>query len=81
MNVLEASLNEIVRRHESLRTTFDVDEYVFDAIRMGASGFLVKDTEPAELSADTRWGSASASSTRRPRHAGRSWRCFAQPPR
>ena len=30
-------------------TTFDLDEYVFDAIRIGASGFLVKDTEPAEL--------------------------------
>jgi DNA-binding NarL/FixJ family response regulator len=30
-------------------TTFDIDEYVFEAIRAGASGFLVKDTEPAEL--------------------------------
>jgi DNA-binding NarL/FixJ family response regulator len=30
-------------------TTFDLDEYVFEAIRMGANGFLVKDTEPAEL--------------------------------
>jgi DNA-binding NarL/FixJ family response regulator len=30
-------------------TTFDVDEYIFEAIRNGASGFLVKDTEPAEL--------------------------------
>jgi DNA-binding NarL/FixJ family response regulator len=30
-------------------TTFDVDEYVFEALRLGASGFLVKDTEPAEL--------------------------------
>jgi DNA-binding NarL/FixJ family response regulator len=30
-------------------TTFDVDEYIFEAIRSGASGFLVKDTEPAEL--------------------------------
>ncbi|MFC4031482.1 response regulator [Streptomyces polygonati] len=30
-------------------TTFELDEYVFDAIRAGASGFLVKDTEPAEL--------------------------------
>jgi DNA-binding NarL/FixJ family response regulator len=30
-------------------TTFDVDEYVFEAIRVGASGFLVKDTEPEEL--------------------------------
>ncbi|MER7660293.1 response regulator transcription factor [Streptomyces sp. NPDC096193] len=30
-------------------TTFELDEYVFDAIRAGASGFLVKDTEPEEL--------------------------------
>jgi DNA-binding NarL/FixJ family response regulator len=30
-------------------TTFDLDEYVFEALRVGASGFLVKDTEPAEL--------------------------------
>ena len=30
-------------------TTFDLDEYVFEAIRAGASGFLVKDTEPTEL--------------------------------
>jgi DNA-binding NarL/FixJ family response regulator len=30
-------------------TTFDLDEYVFEAIRIGASGFLVKDTEPVEL--------------------------------
>jgi DNA-binding NarL/FixJ family response regulator len=30
-------------------TTFDLDEYVFEAIRVGANGFLVKDTEPEEL--------------------------------
>jgi DNA-binding NarL/FixJ family response regulator len=30
-------------------TTFDLDEYIFDALRGGASGFLVKDTEPREL--------------------------------
>jgi DNA-binding NarL/FixJ family response regulator len=30
-------------------TTFESDEYVYQAIRAGASGFLVKDTEPAEL--------------------------------
>jgi len=30
-------------------TTFGVDEYVFEAVRSGASGFLVKDTEPDEL--------------------------------
>src|SRR5919201_2542885 len=30
-------------------TTFDVDEYVFEALRVGASGFLVKDTDPELL--------------------------------
>jgi DNA-binding NarL/FixJ family response regulator len=30
-------------------TTFELDEYVFEAIRSGASGFLVKDTAPADL--------------------------------
>ena len=30
-------------------TTFDLDEYVYDALRAGASGFLLKDTPPEEL--------------------------------
>ena len=30
-------------------TTFDLDEYVYAAIKAGASGFLLKDVEPAEL--------------------------------
>ena len=30
-------------------TTFELDEYVFEALRSGASGFLVKHTEPADL--------------------------------
>ncbi|HEX5368109.1 MAG TPA: response regulator transcription factor [Dehalococcoidia bacterium] len=30
-------------------TTFDLDEYVFEALRLGASGFLVKNTRPADL--------------------------------
>jgi DNA-binding NarL/FixJ family response regulator len=30
-------------------TTFELDEYVFEALRSGASGFLVKHTEPSEL--------------------------------
>jgi DNA-binding NarL/FixJ family response regulator len=35
--------------HILILTTFEEDEYVFEAIRVGASGFLVKDTEPEEL--------------------------------
>jgi DNA-binding NarL/FixJ family response regulator len=35
--------------HIVILTTFELDEYVFEALRAGASGFLVKDTEPAEL--------------------------------
>jgi DNA-binding NarL/FixJ family response regulator len=30
-------------------TTFDLDEYVFEALRAGASGFLLKDTDPDDL--------------------------------
>ncbi|GAB3583857.1 response regulator [Calidifontibacter terrae] len=30
-------------------TTFDLDEYVFEALRLGAAGFLVKHTDPDEL--------------------------------
>ncbi len=35
-------------------TTFDLDEYVFAALRAGASGFMLKDTPPAELLAGVR---------------------------
>jgi DNA-binding NarL/FixJ family response regulator len=30
-------------------TTYELDEYVFDSLRAGASGFLLKDTDPVEL--------------------------------
>ena len=30
-------------------TTFDLDEYVYDALRAGASGFLLKDVRPEQL--------------------------------
>ncbi len=35
-------------------TTFDMDEYVYDALRAGASGFLLKDTPPEQLVAGIR---------------------------
>jgi DNA-binding NarL/FixJ family response regulator len=39
----------LAQTHIIILTTFDLDEYVFEALRVGASGFLVKDTEPADL--------------------------------
>jgi DNA-binding NarL/FixJ family response regulator len=35
--------------HVVVLTTFELDEYVFEALRAGATGFLVKHTEPADL--------------------------------
>jgi DNA-binding NarL/FixJ family response regulator len=35
--------------HVLILTTFDLDEYVFEGLRAGAAGFLLKDTEPPEL--------------------------------
>ena len=35
-------------------TTFDLDAYVYDALRAGASGFLLKDTPPEDLVAAIR---------------------------
>ncbi len=35
-------------------TTFDLDEYVYGALRAGASGFLLKDAPPADLHAAIR---------------------------
>jgi DNA-binding NarL/FixJ family response regulator len=36
------------------RSTFDLDDYVYRALRAGASGFLLKDTAPEELLAGIR---------------------------
>jgi DNA-binding NarL/FixJ family response regulator len=44
--VADASLASV---HVVVLTTFDLDEYVFEAIRAGATGFLLKDAEPTDL--------------------------------
>jgi DNA-binding NarL/FixJ family response regulator len=54
MDGLEAT-RRIARAEETaavrvlILTTFDLDDYVYEALRAGASGFLLKDTDPAEL--------------------------------
>ncbi|HVC39407.1 MAG TPA: response regulator transcription factor [Candidatus Dormibacteraeota bacterium] len=40
---------ELAHTRIIILTTFEVDEYVFEALRAGASGFLLKDEEPTEL--------------------------------
>jgi DNA-binding NarL/FixJ family response regulator len=52
MDGLEATRRiaaELPRVRVIMLTTFDLDEHVFEALRIGAAGFLVKDTEPTEL--------------------------------
>ena len=47
-----AATREISARHPArvlILTTYDLDEYVYDALQAGASGFLLKDTPPAQL--------------------------------
>lgn len=57
MNGIDAT-GRITAEHPDVRvlvlTTFDLDEYAFAALRAGASGFLLKDSEPAALVAAIR---------------------------
>jgi DNA-binding NarL/FixJ family response regulator len=58
MDGLEATRRILAERDNPTRvlilTTFDLDEYVFEALRSGASGFLLKDTLPEDLLAAVR---------------------------
>jgi DNA-binding NarL/FixJ family response regulator len=40
---------ELAACHVLVLTTYETDEYIFEALRCGVSGFLLKDAEPAEL--------------------------------
>ncbi len=58
MDGLEATATILGREGSTARvlvlTTFDLDEYVYAALKAGASGFMLKDTPPAELLAGIR---------------------------
>ena len=47
MDGVEAT--KMLASEDLILTTFDIDEYVIEAIRAGASGFLLKDVRPADL--------------------------------
>jgi DNA-binding NarL/FixJ family response regulator len=49
MDGLTAARDDLQSTRVLVLTTFELDEYVYEALRSGASGFLVKHTEPAEL--------------------------------
>ena len=80
MNGIDAT-KQITAEHPEVRvlvlTTFDLDEYAFAALRAGASGFLLKDSEPAALIAAIRTV-ASGDAVVAPRVTRRMLELFAQ---
>ena len=49
IDATERIVSELPESRVIILTTFDLDEYAFAALRVGASGFLLKDARPAEL--------------------------------
>ncbi|MEA5019057.1 MAG: response regulator transcription factor [Gordonibacter sp.] len=45
---------QLAGTHVLILTTFDIDEYVYDALAAGASGFMLKDAEPDDIAAAIR---------------------------